>query len=249
MFTPIIEESGLLDSTYLLTNMEGMKSYSWRVKAKNIVGESDYSQTITFTTGFPVATELVLPANETFEVIENPDFVWKSVENATFYRLQIVKSVLSWTENLIVVDETDIQDTTFKLVDALELGEFYSWRIIAGNEFGQSLPSEIFKFQVNAISGLELADNEIPTEYNLYQNYPNPFNPSTQINFDVPESNYTVVKIFNSLGQEISTIVNNHLSAGRYTVTFDASSLPSGIYIYTLSVGDKKISKKMMFVK
>jgi uncharacterized lipoprotein YddW (UPF0748 family) len=249
MFTPILNIEDMLDSTYTLTDIEGMKSYSWRVKAKNISGETEFSPTISFTTGFPVATTLVSPPTETFEVPENTTFVWNRVEGATYYRLQIVKSVLSWSENLIVVDETNINDTTFTLSELLDLGEFYSWRIIAGNDYGESQPSEIFKFQTNLVSSVELIDSNIPTEYSLYQNYPNPFNPSTQINFDIPQANFTSIKVFNALGQQIETLVNDELAPGRYTVSFDASYLPSGIYIYTLSSGETKLSKKMMFVK
>ncbi len=249
-FTEIlVEESDITDSIYAIAGLSGLQTYYWRVMAENIVGESGYSDTWSFTTGFPIATTLLYPPTETTEVPERTEFVWNYIHGASYYRLQIVRSVISWSDELIVVDVSDIQDTTYTLEEPLILGELYSWRVIAGNGFGQSLPSEIFKFQVNIVSSVELSGAEIPSEFDLYQNYPNPFNPSTQINFDIPEGNYTVMKIYDALGQEIETLVDDNLKAGRYTITFDASSLPSGIYIYTLTSGESQISKKMMFVK
>jgi hypothetical protein len=91
---------------------------------------------------------------------------------------------------------------------------------------------------------------ELPQKYSLSQNYPNPFNPSTKINYSLPVEENVTLKIFNVLGQEVKTLISNEMvSAGRHTVTFNASSLPSGIYIYRLQAGDYSISKKMILLK
>lgn len=87
------------------------------------------------------------------------------------------------------------------------------------------------------------------TSYNLSQNYPNPFNPTTNINFSIVDMGHVTLTVYNSLGQEVSTLVNEVLEGGNYDVTFDASDLTSGVYYYTLKAGDFVSTKKLMLVK
>lgn len=93
----------------------------------------------------------------------------------------------------------------------------------------------------------------IPNEYKLYQNYPNPFNPVTTIKFDIPsktKTGFVKIEIFDMLGKKITSLINENLSAGSYSVNFDASSLPTGTYIYRLSADNKVISaRKMLIIK
>lgn len=89
----------------------------------------------------------------------------------------------------------------------------------------------------------------VPKNYSLEQNYPNPFNPTTNIKFALPVSGNVEVKVFDVLGNEVATIVNEYKSAGTYTADFDASSLSSGVYFYTLKSGSFIESKKMLLVK
>ncbi|MBN2417311.1 T9SS type A sorting domain-containing protein, partial [bacterium] len=89
----------------------------------------------------------------------------------------------------------------------------------------------------------------IPVTYSLSQNYPNPFNPTTQINFALPAEGMTTLKVFDVLGREVAELLHSRMAAGHHTVTFDASLLPSGMYIYKLETGDKVFAKKMMLLK
>ncbi|MFA5184057.1 MAG: T9SS type A sorting domain-containing protein [Patescibacteria group bacterium] len=89
----------------------------------------------------------------------------------------------------------------------------------------------------------------IPTEYALSQNYPNPFNPATTIRFALPKSGRVTLVVYNLLGQEVSTLVNEELSLGSHEVKFDANNLASGIYIYRISTADFTASKKMLLTK
>jgi len=91
--------------------------------------------------------------------------------------------------------------------------------------------------------------SNIPNKYNLSQNFPNPFNPVTNINFDIPKNTYVKVKIFDILGKEIETLVNEKLNPGTYEVTFNASQYPSGVYFYRLQAGDYNECKKMILIK
>lgn len=89
----------------------------------------------------------------------------------------------------------------------------------------------------------------IPTSYDLAQNYPNPFNPSTTIRYQLPQDGIVTLKIYDVLGSEIATLVNEEKVAGKYEVNFNASSLASGVYIYKIQAGEFVSSKKMMLLK
>jgi len=99
------------------------------------------------------------------------------------------------------------------------------------------------------LTSVEADHNTIPDGYVLEQNYPNPFNPSTTIKFGIPAGSNVTMKIFNTLGEEVAELVNEYMEAGTYTYNFDASKLPSGIYVYTLQTGEQLISKKMTLIK
>lgn len=91
--------------------------------------------------------------------------------------------------------------------------------------------------------------NEIPEKYSLSQNYPNPFNPSTVISYNLAEGNFITLKIYNELGKEVSTLVNERQNAGSYSISFDGSNLPSGLYYYKLESGGFVDTKKMLLIK
>jgi hypothetical protein len=92
-------------------------------------------------------------------------------------------------------------------------------------------------------------DELIITDYNLSQNYPNPFNPATKISWQSPVGSWQVLKVFDVLGKEVATLVNEYKPAGRYEVEFDATSLSSGVYLYRLQSGEKFLTKKMTIIK
>jgi len=106
---------------------------------------------------------------------------------------------------------------------------------------------------VSAVSAELQVEKDIksinPTEYYLSQNYPNPFNPVTKISFDIPNDAKVKLIVYDLLGREIKSIVNNVLTTGRYTFEFDGSNLASGVYFYRIEAGDFKQVKKMMLVK
>jgi len=89
----------------------------------------------------------------------------------------------------------------------------------------------------------------IPAEFILLQNYPNPFNPTTKINYQIPELNFVNLKIYDILGSEIATLVNEEKPIGSYEFEFDATALPSGIYFYRLQAGSFIETKKMVLMK
>jgi hypothetical protein len=112
------------------------------------------------------------------------------------------------------------------------------------------LPGDL---NIGAFGGYSLAavtgKPVVVTSYNLNQNYPNPFNPSTVISYSVPKSQFVTLKIYNLLGQLVTTLVNQQQNAGSYQVTFNAEKLSSGIYFYTLNAGSFNSVKKMILLK
>ena len=97
----------------------------------------------------------------------------------------------------------------------------------------------------------------VPTEYKLEQNYPNPFNPTTKIRYSIPNvalrqaqgDNFTTLKIYDILGNEVTTLVNEQKEPGYYEVDFNASQFASGVYVYRLQSGSYVSSKKMLMIK
>jgi hypothetical protein len=87
------------------------------------------------------------------------------------------------------------------------------------------------------------------SSFKLEQNYPNPFNPSTQITYHIPVESHVKLKVFNVLGNEVATLVDEEKPAGEYTIKFNASDLSSGVYIYRLQTDYSTITKKMTFLK
>lgn len=103
------------------------------------------------------------------------------------------------------------------------------------------------------LSALTSAENTLRTgvitSFRLHLNYPNPFNPSTTISYDVPTRSVVTLKIFNVLGQEIATLVNDEAEAGRHQVQWNAAGLPSGVYVYQLKANEFMETKKMVLVR
>jgi len=120
----------------------------------------------------------------------------------------------------------------------------------------RQIPDSLFTNSEDSSDRLNkgLADNGennilIPESYALAQIYPHPFNPSTTIQFDLKQAGLVTLKVYNSVGQEIATLVNGQLSAGRHSAIFNATGLPSGIYFYRLSVNGYSEVKKMELIK
>jgi hypothetical protein len=91
--------------------------------------------------------------------------------------------------------------------------------------------------------------NDIPKSFDLFQNYPNPYNPITNIKFDLPKDIFVTIKIYDMLGREIKTLVNEYKNAGSYIVSFNGSELSSGIYFYRIQAGNYVSVKRMVLIK
>ena len=99
-------------------------------------------------------------------------------------------------------------------------------------------------------AGLGISDDApIASRYELGQNYPNPFNPTTHIRFNIPETANAKLTVFNVMGEEVATLVNGVMQAGGHTVSWNAASMPTGVYFYQLESGNFSQTKKLLLVK
>ncbi|MBI4547589.1 MAG: T9SS type A sorting domain-containing protein [Ignavibacteriae bacterium] len=112
-------------------------------------------------------------------------------------------------------------------------------RIVSSSELPPAPPEEHF-------SNLE---SQTPNHFALEQNYPNPFNPVTVIRYQLPVNSWVTLKVYNVLGQEVATLVNEKQEAGRYEVEFDGSKLSSGVYFYRFVAGNFVDTKKLLLVR
>jgi hypothetical protein len=119
---------------------------------------------------------------------------------------------------------------------------------VASNSSNQLLSGFWNVYKQNVVTAVE-DDEIVPLEFRMEQNYPNPFNPSTIIRFSVSEKSNVVLKVYDILGSEVATLVNNDMDIGRYEVEFRADNYSSGIYIYKISAGDFVSTKKMILLK
>ena len=131
------------------------------------------------------------------------------------------------------------------------LGNISVWSLCILNNYlyAGTTGNGVFRRPLSEITGLQNTGTEIPSEFSLAQNYPNPFNPNTIIRFHLSVVGNVSLKVYDVMGRELQTLVNERLKPGTYETTFDGSDYPSGVYFYKLSVGDFTETKRMLLIK
>jgi hypothetical protein len=132
-------------------------------------------------------------------------------------------------------------------IDTTAFDSIYTYRI-RSEQGGYFYSNEATAYIPDIITQVE-SKKELPTEFSLFQNYPNPFNPSTKFKYQIPELSFVTMKVYDVLGNEITTLVNEEKPVGSYQIEFDASGLPSGIYFYRLQAGSFVETRKMVLMK
>lgn len=138
-------------------------------------------------------------------------------------------------------------DVRYKIESAWILSQIVTLAIVQNDAASNK---EVLNCNVSSpLVGIQPQNSTLPDKYSLSQNYPNPFNPVTNINFSIPQNTFVKLRIYNALGKEAAVLVNENLEAGSYDYKFDASSLTSGIYFYTLETPNYTATKKMTLIK
>jgi glycosidase len=173
-------------------------------------------------------------------------------------------------ENIVVLVNMGVGSTTGRLylpVDRLALDSTKTYYLtdLVTNEAYTVTPAEMaqFNFPINGystrmfiltdsaiVTSVPLADGiSIPGEFELSQNFPNPFNPATTITFELPEAGRVVLKVFDVLGRDVATLVDEHRAAGSHRLHFDGTGLTSGLYFYRLQWADRTEVRRMLLMK
>ncbi len=145
------------------------------------------------------------------------------------------------TANVAATNSASGANYTF-VDQGLTNGRVYRYELVSVSLTGE-------RAVVGELESAPQAGNAVVTDLALHQNYPNPFNPETSISFDLIENGLVTLSVYNPIGQQVATLVNGSMSAGRHTVQFNAAGLPSGLYFYRLTAGETVMQKKMLLLK
>jgi hypothetical protein len=181
------------------------------------------------------------------------------------------KIIIFWVVlfSVIIINEYNYsqsiepQSTSFKMDYSSFMNSYFqaeneSMSIVGflGSPFLKGGSSQNFRFvddvffAGHVVSASEdLSKIGIPDKYELLQNYPNPFNPSTTIKYSIPEEGFVNLTVYNIIGQDVAELVNEHMRAGYYEVTFNANNLSSGFYVYRITSGKFIETRKMVLLK
>ncbi len=241
----IVNDPTIADTFKVVNNAAYLTTYYWRVNADAVSGTSPWSPKRRFTTGIATASTplLVFPNNGYQQATDSLTAKWqKSTPQVDKYQVDLAVD----SSFVFVVSDANVTDTT-KVFRSLLPNQVYYWRVRAHNGGGWGQFSEVRRFKRD-ITGVQERP-EVPTEFAVSQNFPNPFNPSTQIEMSLPKESRVRLQVYNLLGQEVATLVDGVLSQGYHVVKFDATMLPSGLYIYRMAAGELSFTRKMMLMK
>ena len=200
---------------------------------------------------------LIYPPNQDTISLIKPskpmNFIWSSsydLENDSLLYTLIIKGISSQYDTCITLQDTSIN---INIMDYLQPMSYYNWFVRVTDKIDTNSSIEIFYFRTSdsvKIVGVE-NDNVIPNIYTLSQNYPNPFNTLTNIKYTIKEEGPVTIKLFDILGREIVTLINENQSPGFYTFQLDASKLglSSGVYFYQMKAGEYNSVKKLIYLK
>jgi uncharacterized lipoprotein YddW (UPF0748 family) len=241
----VYEAAAVADTFDVLGNLKGQMTYYCRVQALSAGGRSDYSELLSFRTLFPASPDLITPKGRNTAL--RPTFVWNSVNSAQHYHLQ-VSTDLGFDPESLVFEQENIADTTLTLSRLLEERTTHYWRVRCKNEYGYGAWANRLIFKTDEAS-LVFSEEEMPESFVLEQNFPNPFNPETNISFSIPASGHVRLVVYNTLGQQVTILLDQELNRGEHRVRLDGTRMAAGVYIYCLQFGHDILRQKMTLVK
>ncbi len=195
--------------------------------------------------GVPVASSLWSPGDGWTGQPVTPQLHWNGVAYTETYHLQVATD--SSFSSLVVNDST--LTVTWTSVGPLASGTVHYWRVRARNSVGAGPWTSVWQFTTDVLQSVTAEAGPVPTEFGLDRNYPNPFNPGTRIGFRLPEEAWVTLTIYNLRGSEVDRLVGERLPAGAYHIWWNASQLPSGMYIYRMVAGRFTSAQRMLLLK
>ena len=246
--TYVINQTDLTSPFFQVNELHIGSTYYWRVNQTDTTGTSNWSETWSFiVTGVPNPVVLLAPDSGAVLEADSARLVWRSGSpDVDRYWLE------GATDSLFSAPLGDslLIDTSYT-VNPLHSGRFW-WRVKAHNTLGWGEFSEVWTFSVVMTEVIE--DESIPGEFSLSQNYPNPFNPTTTIHYGIIKSGHVTLRIYNTLGQLVRTLVDDYQSEGYHEAVWSGKSesgyeVSSGIYIYRMRAGDFVATRRMLFLK
>ncbi len=199
-----------------------------------------------------------IPANG-FSVRWEGELIAKENGNYRFFSDPINGTAAVYLNDQLIIQENGSQSSQIQLQEGVSnklvveyshdsgaAGMFLRWSVPGGRNV---VHSSYLVPDTDVLNVSDEIERETPNSITLSQNYPNPFNPTTQINFSLPESGQVNLKVYNMLGQTVQVLVDELRSSGSHSVTFDASSLSSGVYFYRLEFDGKALTNKMILLK
>ncbi|MBU1936701.1 T9SS type A sorting domain-containing protein, partial [bacterium] len=194
-----------------------------------------------------ITGDVQLPVELTsFEAIAGNNEValtWTTAAELNNDYFEVQRSTNSEWTTLGTVDGTnDANGSSYNYTDrSVVNGVTYTYRLLS-----HDINGAVNEYEMTAEATPQAP---LPTEYALGQNYPNPFNPTTTITYALKDAGFVTLKVYNLLGQEVANLVSEQLNPGSYTANFNATNLPSGIYVYRLEVNDFTAQQKMVLLK
>ncbi len=239
-------DTALVDTSRLVNGLAQSTRYYWRVRARNSAGWGAYSPAWSMTTFTPLPGQVSLlsPGTGAIATADSSTFAWnRPTPAASRYWFEI--SLDSTFTSFRSIDSL-LVDTT-KSFKPLLNGQSYYWRVRGWSPGGWGPFSEVRNIHVIVSSIAE--QSGLPQAFALEQNHPNPFNPSTKIGISLPREGQARLEVYNMLGQKVATLLDEQMQPGYYTVTFEASNLPSGVYLYRLVTPGGSLVRKMILMK
>jgi thermitase len=249
-FNNIVFEDTLLSEVYCFVDSvrnssNGLKEatkYFWRVSAKNLTGESTFSEVWTFITLLNAPDSLITSVIGIHKI----KLAWKD-SSASIAGFKIERK---FSDKYVLIDSVGIGMTSYIDTSLTTLGT-YHYKVYAYTSNAQSSYSNESTVLLTGINDR----SSIPTEYLIHQNYPNPFNPTTVIEYGLPVQSQVKIVVYNILGEVVKELENTVQSAGYHNANFGGNNISSGVYFYKLEAkaldGSKQFReiKKMMLLK
>jgi hypothetical protein len=229
-----------------LNTLANNTAYSWRVSAANSSGTSDWSAVSSFRTASPYIAVTYPNGGEHLFTDSTYVIRWQSNVHDTV-NVELMKGS---TVAAVIADSlvSGTNALLWQVPAAMKADSSYTVRITSVNRAALSDASESVFAIGSGITSVAGSSASVST-FALGQNYPNPFNPSTVISYQLPVSAHVMLKVFDIMGRDVRTLVDERKNAGTHAVTLDASGLPSGVYFYRLQAGSFVQSKKLMLLK